>query len=94
MLLDLKMPRKDGFEVLEWIRQHPALRRLRVVVLTTSDNPADIDRAYELGANSFIVKPLDNEKFFGVTEAIKGYWLWMNAAPQLQDVSAQLSAAK
>ena len=85
LLLDLKMPKKNGFEVLQWIRQQPFLKRLRVVVLTTSDNPQDIDRAYELGANSFIVKPLEQQQFLEVTEAIKGYWLWMSAAPQLQD---------
>lgn len=84
LLLDLKMPGRDGFEVLEWIRQQPGLRRLRVVVLTTSDNPNDVNRAYELGANSFIVKPLENHQFFGVTEAIKGYWLWMSSTPDLR----------
>jgi len=89
LLLDLKMPKKDGFEVLEWIRQQPGLRRLRVVVLTTSDNPADIDRAYELGANSFMVKPLGKQQFFEVTEAIKGYWLWMSAAPQLHPTAPE-----
>jgi len=88
LLLDLKMPKKNGFEVLQWIRQQPFLKRLRVVVLTTSDNPQDIDRAYELGANSFIVKPLEQQQFLEVTEAIKGYWLWMSAAPQLQDSCA------
>lgn len=89
LLLDLKMPKKNGFEVLEWIRQQPFLKRLRVVVLTTSDNPQDIDRAYELGANSFIVKPLEQQQFLEVTEAIKGYWLWMSAAPQLHETHAQ-----
>src|SRR5687767_15356414 len=68
LLLDLKMPQKNGFEVLEWIRQQPGLRRLRVVVLTTSDERGDIDHAYELGANSFMVKPLEKEQFFGLTE--------------------------
>ncbi len=85
LLLDLKMPNKNGFEVLQWIRQQPGLRRLRVVVLTTSDDPSDIDRAYEMGANSFMVKPLEKEQFFGLTEAIKGYWLWMSATPQLDE---------
>ena len=84
LLLDLKMPKKNGFEVLEWIRQQPGLRRLRIVVLTTSDAPQDIDRAYELGANAFMVKPLERKDFLQVTEAIKGYWLWMSAAPDLQ----------
>jgi CheY-like chemotaxis protein len=84
LLLDLKMPKVDGFEVLQWIRQQPGLSRLRIVILTTSDDPHDINRAYELGANSFIVKPLDKQHFLEVTNAIKGYWLWMSAAPQLE----------
>src|SRR6185436_2235354 len=67
LLLDLKMPKKNGFEVLEWIRQQPGLRRLRVVVLTTSDSPDDIDRAYELGANAFMVKPLERQQFLELT---------------------------
>ena len=85
LLLDLKMPKMDGFEVLQWIRAQPFLKRLRVVVLTTSESPQDINRAYELGANSFMVKPLEKHQFLEVTEAIKGYWLWMSAAPQLQE---------
>jgi CheY-like chemotaxis protein len=63
------------------------LKRLRVVVLTTSDLPEDINRAYDLGANSFMVKPLEADQFHGLTEAIKGYWLWMSAAPQLHEAS-------
>jgi CheY-like chemotaxis protein len=58
----LLMPGKNGFEVLEWIRQQPGLKRLRIVVLTTSDAPKDIDRAYELGANAFMVKPLERKR--------------------------------
>jgi len=83
LLLDLKMPKKNGFEVLEWIRAQPGLKRLRVVVLTTSDSPDDIDRAYEMGANAFMVKPLEKRQFLDLTDAIKGYWLWMSAAPDL-----------
>ena len=93
LLLDLNMPKKDGFEVLQWIRQQPCLKRLRVVVLTTSDNPDDIDRAYELGANSFMVKPLEKQQFVEVTDAIKGYWLWMSAAPQLREPAAEGTTA-
>src|SRR6476619_4385714 len=58
ILLDLKMPRVDGFEVLKWIRSQPELRRLIVVVLTSSEQLKDVNRAYELGANSFMVKPM------------------------------------
>jgi CheY-like chemotaxis protein len=57
VLLDLNMPRKGGFEVLAWVRQQPALKRMRVYVLSTSSRTADIDRAYDLGANSYLVKP-------------------------------------
>lgn len=57
VLLDLNMPRKNGFEVLEWLRLQPALRRLRVYILSASSRPEDIARAYDLGANSYLVKP-------------------------------------
>src|SRR5215831_3407186 len=57
LLLDLKMPRKNGFEVLSWIRQHPEYNSVAVVVLTSSQESADINRAYALGANSYMVKP-------------------------------------
>jgi CheY-like chemotaxis protein len=76
LLLDLKMPRKDGFEVLRWIRHHPQLRTLRVVVLTSSDHTADVNRAYQLGANSFLVKPVDFRHFVEMTQALHGYWKW------------------
>jgi CheY-like chemotaxis protein len=57
VLLDLNMPRKNGFEVLEWIRQQPALNQLCVCILSASSLPADIARAYDLGANAYMVKP-------------------------------------
>jgi CheY-like chemotaxis protein len=82
VLLDLKMPRRDGFEVLEWIRRQPGLSSMRVVVLTTSDEMRDINRAYALGANSFLVKPIKFDDFVQLSQAIKGYWLWMSRAPQ------------
>jgi CheY-like chemotaxis protein len=83
ILLDLKMPRKDGFEVLQWIRQQPAnLSSLRIVVLTSSDEMKDVNRAYALGANSFLTKPLDFRDFVQLSQAIKGYWLWMSRAPE------------
>jgi len=76
LLLDLKMPNKDGFEVLEWLRHQPELRHLRVVVLTTSDRIFDVQRAYELGAHSFLTKPLDLRDFVLLGPAIKGFWVW------------------
>jgi CheY-like chemotaxis protein len=83
LLLDLKMPRKNGFEVLEWIRQQPSLNALRVVVLTASDEVRDVNRAYQMGANSFLVKPVDFAHFVEVTQALKGYWLWMSREPEI-----------
>jgi len=84
LLLDLKMPNKDGFQVLEWLRTQPSLSALRVVVLTTSGETRDINRAYQLGANSFLTKPVDFRDFVQLTAAIKGYWLWLSHAPEIQ----------
>ena len=81
-LLDIKMPRKNGFEVLEWLRQQQGFSSIRVVVLTSSDEIRDVNRAYALGANSFLTKPLDFRDFVQLSNAIKGYWLWMSRAPQ------------
>ncbi len=83
LLLDLKMPRKNGFEVLQWVRQQPGLSNLRVIVLTNSEDLRDVNRAYQLGANSFLVKPVDFERFVAVIQALQGYWLWMSEAPTL-----------
>ena len=82
VLLDLKMPGIDGFEVLEWIRQQPSLRMLRIVVLTSSDAISDVNRAYQLGANSFLVKPTDLHDLNLLTAAIRGYWIWTDRAPE------------
>ena len=83
LLLDLKLPRRSGLEVLEWLRQQPGLKRLPVVVLTSSEENADINRAYDLGANSYLVKPVD---FDGLLEIVKGlglYWLVLNENPEV-----------
>jgi CheY-like chemotaxis protein len=84
LLLDLKMPNKNGFEVLKWVRSQPAFAALRVVVLTTSGDTRDINLAYQLGANSFLTKPVDFRDFVQLTTAVKGYWLWLSHAPDLQ----------
>jgi len=83
LLLDLRMPGKDGFEVLQWIRQQPSLSALRVVVLTGSENISDVNRAYSLGANSFLVKPVAFPHFVEMTQALKGYWIWMSREPEI-----------
>jgi CheY-like chemotaxis protein len=82
VLLDLKMPGISGFDVLRWIRQQPALKQLRVVVLTASNEIRDVNQAYQLGANSFLVKPVDFEDFVRLSQAIQGYWIWLNKAPE------------
>src|SRR5215831_7175122 len=81
VLLDIKMPGMDGFEVLRWIRQVSPYPSLRVVMLTSSELMRDVSTAYELGANSFLVKPLDFERFVEISQALSGYWLWMDHTP-------------
>jgi CheY-like chemotaxis protein len=83
LLLDLKMPRMDGFEVLRWIRRQPELKALRVVVLTSSDHIRDMNQAYQLGANSFLVKPMDFDNFAETIKALKDYWLCLSKAPRI-----------
>jgi CheY-like chemotaxis protein len=83
VLLDLKMKGLDGFGVLRWIRQQPGLTGLRVVILTSSNAVSDVNLAYQLGANSFLVKPIDFERLVEISQALKGYWLWMNAEPEV-----------
>ena len=82
MLLDLKMPRMDGFDVLKWLRQQPGLSALRVVVLTSSDAIRDVNTAYRLGANSFMVKPMDFDDIVQMSRFLTDYWLETSKAPE------------
>jgi CheY-like chemotaxis protein len=75
ILLDLNLPKKDGREVLEEIKRHPSLRRIPVVVLTTSSAEADILKSYDLHANCFITKPVDLDQFLKVIRSIEEFWL-------------------
>jgi CheY-like chemotaxis protein len=81
LLLDLKMPGTDGFEVLQWLRQEPEMRRLLVVVLTSSNLQADVDRAYELGANSYLVKPVEFDQMVNLIRRFEAYWTEINRTP-------------
>jgi CheY-like chemotaxis protein len=74
LLLDLKLPGIDGFEVLTWLRAQPGLSPMCVVVLTTSDYPVDVNRAYALGANAYLVKPQDPADLIRVVERIDQFW--------------------
>ncbi len=82
VLLDLKLPRVDGLEVLRHLRAHPEFGTVPVVVLTTSTEDQDVQAAYKLGVNSYIVKPVDFEKFITVVDQIDLYWLILNHPPQ------------
>jgi CheY-like chemotaxis protein len=81
ILLDLNMPRKDGREALQEIRANPELRKIPVVVFTTSTADSDIARVYELGANSFISKPVAFNSLVGVMKAIGQYWFQVVVLP-------------
>jgi len=85
MLLDLKMPRKNGFETLEWLRQQPVLKRTVAVILSSSSERADINRAYDLGANSYLVKPGDFQALVQLVTTLASYWLAANANSDSQD---------
>jgi CheY-like chemotaxis protein len=84
LLLDLKMPRKSGFDVLEWLRTQPPLSHLRVVVLTTSEDLRDVNRAYALGAASFLTKPVNFVEFKDTIQAMYNYWAAFNRKPQIE----------
>jgi CheY-like chemotaxis protein len=78
ILLDLKLPRVDGLEVLRQWKMHAVSRAIPVVVLTTSREDKDIETAYKLGANSYIVKPVDFAKFLDVAAQVESYWCVIN----------------
>lgn len=82
ILLDLKMPKKSGFEVLQWIRANAETHRMIVVILTSSNQTPDINRGYELGANSYLVKPPDMDTLLEMLRTLQGYWLFLNQVPE------------
>ena len=82
VLLDLKLPKVDGMEVLLQLKSHPTYRTIPVVVLTTSAVDRDVQTAYQNGANSYIVKPVNFEKFVEVAAQINLYWSVLNQLPE------------
>ena len=78
VLLDLRLPKVDGLEVLKIIKNDPDLKNIPVVILTTSDAETDIARAYDSSANSYLVKPVDFQQFSKLLETIGYYWLAWN----------------
>ena len=83
ILLDLKLPGESGFAVLEWVRKHPTLGKLPVVVLTVSHHSDDLEKAYRLGANSYLVKPFDAADFQALVKSINSYWVLLAQKPRI-----------
>ncbi|MEB3357275.1 MAG: response regulator [Synechococcales bacterium] len=83
ILLDLKLPRRSGLEVLGWLRDQPVLKRIPVIVLTSSRQDTDVNLAFELGANSYLVKPVNLSALNQMVKMIDSYWLKLNQFPDL-----------
>lgn len=81
VLLDLKLPKVDGLQVLEVLRDDEGLRSVPVVMLTSSKEPSDLSRAYELGVNSYVVKPVAFKEFVSAVSDIGGFWAILNEPP-------------
>jgi CheY-like chemotaxis protein len=83
ILLDIKMPGRTGFDVLEWIRKSSTVSPMRVVMLTGSPNGADVNRAYRMGANSYVTKPTDLGEFREILGTLCAHWLRDSKSPEL-----------
>jgi CheY-like chemotaxis protein len=81
VLLDIKLPSKSGLEVLQWIRSNPATKRLPVIMLTSSLLASDVNQAYDLGANSYLIKPPNLDNLIELVKTIDAYWLRTNTPP-------------
>lgn len=87
ILLDLKMPKVDGREVLRHVRTDPELRHIPVVILTSSREESDLLASYQLGANAFVVKPVDFQEFIGAVSRLGFFWAMLNEPPPLDSKS-------
>lgn len=87
ILLDLKLPRRSGHEVLVWLKQQPELKRLPVVMLTSSKETLDVKRAYDLGVNSYLVKPLGFASLLEMMQSFNEYWLNYTELPEPREFS-------
>jgi two-component system response regulator len=83
LLLDIKMPRMDGLEVLQAIRSDANLRRLPVVILSSSREESDLARSWDLGVNAYVVKPVDVDQFFNAVKMLGTFWAVVNQAPDI-----------
>lgn len=84
IVMDIAMPRMTGFDVLNWIKHDGVLRRIPVIIVSSSDRPQDINRAYELGANAYMVKPMNFRAVEHLFQSITHYWGLECAKPELQ----------
>jgi two-component system response regulator len=84
LLLDIKMPRMDGLEVLKEIRNTEELKRLPVVILSSSREENDLARSWDLGVNAYVVKPVDVDQFFGAVQTLGKFWAVINQAPEVE----------
>lgn len=82
LLLDIKMPRMDGLEVLREVRSHEHLKHLPVVVLTSSREETDLAISWNLGVNAYVVKPVDSEQFFQAVKTLGRFWAVLNETPE------------
>jgi len=84
LLLDIKMPRMDGLEVLRQIRSAEEQKRLPVVILSSSREESDLARSWDLGVNAYVVKPVDVDQFFGAVQTLGKFWALINQAPEVE----------
>jgi CheY-like chemotaxis protein len=84
LLLDLKMPRVNGFQVLEWLKAHPELNTIPVAIMTASDDDPDVKRAFALGAHSYLVKPPDAMALLNLVKRLHAYWMILNEKPAFE----------
>jgi CheY-like chemotaxis protein len=81
ILLDLKLPRRSGLEVLAWLREQETLKRIPVVMLTSSQQRQDVNAAYDIGVNSYLVKPVEFDALFELLRTVNLYWVMFNTKP-------------
>jgi len=94
ILLDLNLPRLTGLEVLREIKSDPELKSITVIVLTTSEAPQDVNAAYDLNANCYVVKPVDFEQFMAAIRGIEEFWMSVASLPSLTDPPAKQEGRK
>ena len=83
ILLDLKMPRFNGYQLMMWLRTQSSIKRIPVVVLTDSKDSESVNRAYDAGANSYLVKPGNPDQVHRVVDLVQSYWMSLNERPRL-----------